>query len=77
MSNPSRYFEAQILYKDDIFMPVTTVVFKLGDSIDQEDDKIFYYLQSESELETLRGETESIEDFYILSYTEISNPFIY
>ena len=82
MNNTSKYFEAQILWKDELMSKdPETVLFKLGgyessDEISQEDDKIFYYLQSESELETLKGEAESIEDFYIVSIKEVSNPFI-
>ena len=77
MSNISRYFEAQIQWKDDHFKDIIEYVyFKLGDIVESEDDSIFYYLQSESELETLKGENESVEDFYIVSIKEVSNPFI-
>lgn len=43
------------------------MIFKVGD-IEDDDDNIFFYLQSEDEINSLK--TEGIEDFIIISYTE-------
>lgn len=69
----ARYFEAQINWKDSMFYrDPETVILKMGDIKEYEDQNIFYYLQSESELNT----NEGIRDFNILSFIEISNPFL-
>lgn len=66
------YFDCLIVWKDD--KTTERVVIKLGNYIegDKEDEKIFYYVESLMELNSLLDENNS-EEFYIDKIYSIDN----
>jgi hypothetical protein len=58
-------FSATVQFKDDKSI-VDELIFKLGD-IEEDDDSIFYYLDSESEMDILCTDDGAL-DFKILNY---------
>lgn len=64
----AKYFEITGIWVDDN-SEFTGVVKSTHDVDEQEDDKIFYYGLSESDLE--KGKVTPIDGFLILTFTEI------
>ena len=62
------YFEAEIYWKDQP-EELLNVIIKSGD-VGEDDDDVFYYVDSEYDLKTLMGES-GIEDFVVKNYKKI------
>lgn len=63
----AKYFNVTVKWNDDKTVE-EDLVFKLGD-VGVDDESVFYYIQSESELKDMMKYNEN-DDFVILNYTQ-------